>query len=142
MVEIMAILESLVPVLITALAGVLVCFLKPWFKRIVSTIPDSTVQRYFEEVTDAILDAINYVAQTYVDSLKADGVFDADSQKQALRKAVQAAKELMAKETREFMEMAYDDLDTVLEKMIEAAIKQQKLESNMFIISPEDTNTL
>ncbi|MDR2046544.1 MAG: hypothetical protein LBP79_01335, partial [Clostridiales bacterium] len=44
-----------------------------------------------EQANDAVQKAVAQTAQTYVDTLKAQGVFDADAQKAALEQALSAA---------------------------------------------------
>ena len=89
---------------------------------------NETVERYLEDITDAICTAVTYTSQTYVDRLKADGKFDKDKQTEALNTAVEQAKKLLTAEARNFLEEAYGDLSAYLISKIEAEVRNQKNE--------------
>lgn len=89
---------------------------------------NETVERYLEDITDAICTAVTYTSQTYVDKLKADGKFDKDKQMEALNTAVEQAKKLLTAEARDWLEKAYGDLNAYLISRIEAEVRNQKNE--------------
>lgn len=75
---------------------------------------------------NAVFAAVEYVNQTFVDSLKESGRFDKEAQEVALNKALTAAKELMATSTLNWLRAAVGDLDGWLTKQIENAVKMAK----------------
>lgn len=69
-----------------------------------------------------VLNAVRCVFQTYVDSLKKSGSFDAEAQKTALSKAKDMALAQLGDEVKEFIAATYGDLDTWLTSQIESTI--------------------
>ena len=89
------------------------------------TITDNiTAQRYIDEASDAITDAILATSQTYTDALKESGKFSAENQKEALGKAVDSAKAQLTIGATEFLQTAHADVNKYLEEKIEAEIKE------------------
>ena len=80
----------------------------------------------YADAVGAIWDAVAYVNQTFVDSLKESGSFDGEAQKQAFLKAKEAAIETMKASTVKWLEKNYVNLDAWLEVQIESAVKASK----------------
>lgn len=78
------------------------------------------------DAISAVFKAVSYVNQTFVDSLKASGNFDAEAQKLAFNKAKDAALEIMSASTKAWLKKSYDNLDEWLTVQIEAAVKVSK----------------
>lgn len=78
------------------------------------------------EVVKAVLTAVEYVNQTFVDSLKESGSFDATAQEQALEKAKDAVITSLSAGTYKWLEKSFYDLDTWLTVQIESAVKAVK----------------
>lgn len=74
----------------------------------------------------AVFSAVDYVNQTFVDSLKESGNFDAEAQKQAFLKAKEAALETMQASTLKWLEKSYVNLDEWFTVQIESAVKAAK----------------
>lgn len=81
--------------------------------------------KYHAAVT-AVFDAVEYVNQTFVDSLKQSGSFDKEAQLHAFTAAKDAALTTMSDATRKWLEKTYADLDAWLEVQIEAAVRATK----------------
>lgn len=81
--------------------------------------------QYANAVT-AVFSAVDYVNQTFVDTLKEAGNFDKEAQAIALQKAKDAALETMAAGTRKWLEKSYTDIDNWLTVQIESAVKASK----------------
>lgn len=75
---------------------------------------------------NAVFSAVEYVNQTFVDSLKKSGCFDAMAQEAALNQAKNAALEVMDASTKKWLEKTYADLDGWLTVQIESAVKAVK----------------
>lgn len=82
--------------------------------------------RKHNDAVDAVYDAVDYVMQTFVDSLKQSGSFDEAEQQVAFMKAKDAALEIMEDATRKWLEKTYVNLDAWFEVQIEAAVKKSK----------------
>lgn len=80
----------------------------------------------YASAMNCVFNAVEYVNQTFVDTLKQHGSFDDIAQADALNKAKDAALELMDAGTRMWLESAFDDLDSWLTIQIESAVKTTK----------------
>ncbi|MDR2046518.1 MAG: hypothetical protein LBP79_01205, partial [Clostridiales bacterium] len=63
---------------------------------------------------------------TYVDTLKAQGVFDADAQKAALEQALSAAQSSISADAKTIFAANVGNLDDWLTTAVEAAVKASK----------------
>lgn len=89
-------------------------------------IKNENAKQQLTTATTIVANAVGLVAQTYVDSLKKNGSFDAESQKEALTKAKNAALSQMNQEIRDYITTTYGDLETWLVTQIEATINALK----------------
>ena len=85
-------------------------------------INNAELSKQLETATNIVINAVRSVFQTYVESLKKEGKFDESSQKIALAKAIQIAKEQLTEESKSYIEKNYGDLDNWLKVQIEATI--------------------
>ncbi len=111
-----------IPVLVTYL----VKYLKAKAEQTTTKIDNELVRTYLQEATDAVLQAVTYTAQTYVDSLKKQGKFDEEAQKIAFNTAKNIALQLLTTEAKQMIEDLYGDLMLWLETKIEQTVKEQK----------------
>lgn len=81
----------------------------------------------YANAVNAVFSAVDYVNQTFVDSLKESGCFDMEAQAIALQKAKDAALNTMQASTRKWLEKSYTDLDGWLTVQIESAVKSAKV---------------
>ena len=94
-----------------------------------SKIKDANARILLTTATDIVINAVRSVFQTYVDSLKASGSFDAQAQTVALTKAKDIALEQMTDEVKNFIAKNYGSVDAWLTTTIESTInliKNQK----------------
>ena len=80
----------------------------------------------YTKAVNAVYHSVDYVMQTFVDTLKKEGNFDKEAQVHAFEMAKEAALETMDAATRKWMEKAYTDLDAWLTVQIESAVKSSK----------------
>ena len=78
------------------------------------------------EAIEAVFDAVEYVNQTFVSSLKKAGNFDDEAKQFAFEKAKSAALEVMEASTKRWLQKSISNLDTWLEIKIESAVKNAK----------------
>lgn len=123
------IIQAVIIPAIPVLVGYLVKFLKAKANQATTTTDNELIRQYLQEATDAVLQAVTYTAQTYVDSLKDQGKFDKEAQENAFRRARDVALQLMTEEARRILENAYGDISTWLETKIEQTVKEQKKSS-------------
>ncbi len=91
-------------------------------KLINSKIEDAISAKLLTSVTTIVLNSVRCVFQTYVETLKQEGKFDAQSQAEALKKAKDIALSQLDKEKRDFVATMFGDLDTWLNTQIESSI--------------------
>jgi hypothetical protein len=119
--------ETLMHTIITIATPILVAFVARWLnvqaEQVKKRTNNETAARYITEITNAVSTAVLHTAQTYVDTLKKDGVFDADNQRAALNTALSQAKSMLTADASGFIQMAYGDINKYLETRIEAEVK-------------------
>jgi len=124
------ILTTLVQVVVIPAIPVLVAYLVKYLKakaeQTTTKINNELIRTYLQEATDAVLQAVTYTAQTYVDTLKKQGKFDKEAQKTAFNTAKDIALKLLTDEAKQMIEDLYGDLMLWLETKIEQTVKEQK----------------
>lgn len=124
------ILTTLVQVVIIPAIPVVVTYLVKYLKakadQTTTKINNELVRTYLQEATDAVLQAVTYTAQTYVDTLKKQGKFDKEAQQTAFNTAKDIALKLLTDEAKQMIEDLYGDLMLWLETKIEQTVKEQK----------------
>lgn len=125
-------LTTLIQVVIIPAIPILAAFIARYLKvsadQASAKIENDLIRFYLEEATEVVLQAVTYTAQTYVDSLKAQGAFDKEAQREAFHTAKNVAAKLITTEARESLEVVYGDVDTWLEAKIEQLVKEGKEE--------------
>ena len=124
------ILTTLVQVVVIPAIPVLVTYLVKYLKakadQTTTKINNELIRTYLQEATDAVLQAVTYTAQTYVDTLKKQGKFDKEAQQKAFNTAKDIALKLLTDEAKQMIEDLYGDLMLWLETKIEQTVKEQK----------------
>ena len=116
------IITGIVPLLITY--GII--FLKVKIKEQEKKLENDQLIKYIDAATDAISKAVLTVSQTYVDTLKKEGKFDAEAQKTAKQMAIDKAKTLITVESKAAIETLYTDFEAYLNDAIESLVKENK----------------
>lgn len=124
------ILTTLIQVVVIPAIPVLVTYLVKYLKakadQTTTKIDNELIRTYIQEATDAVLQAVTYTTQTYVDSLKKQGKFDKEAQQTAFNTAKNIALQLLTAEAKQMIEDLYGDLMLWLETKIEQTVKEQK----------------
>ena len=107
----------------TILTGVLIPVLVSWLN---SKTNNEKLQYVITELSQTVQTSINYVNQTFVEQLKADGKFDAEKQKEALEKAVTYCLDTLSDKAKKILGKDGIDLQSVIVKYIEAQIAESK----------------
>lgn len=95
-------------------------------KTIEKATQSEVISKYIKDALNNIADAVVYVNQTYVDSLKKAGKFDEVAQKEAYDKAYAKALELISDEIKDTIVDIYGSFDTWVNLKIEAAVNAEK----------------
>lgn len=109
------VVTSIVLPLITYAGARLIAFLN-------TKIKDENAKKLLTTATDIVINAVRSVFQTYVESLKNSGNFNAEAQVIALNKAKDIALEQMTDEVKEFINKNYGSVDAWLTTTIESTI--------------------
>jgi hypothetical protein len=89
-------------------------------------IGDKHSRELVERAITAVEQAVLYVMQTYVDSLKTANKFDATAQQKALQVAKTAAREMINDSMKAAIEDGYGSFDTWLDTRIEQTVRATK----------------
>ena len=87
---------------------------------------DDLYHKYLDMLEDTITQCVLATTQTYVDSLKKEGAFDADAQKVAFTKTYTNVMKILSDEAKEYLTNILGDLETYVYNKIEANVKLTK----------------
>lgn len=119
----MEILFSVVGVVLTALASWAVAKITA---LIDSKVKDGKAKGFLNAALAVITDVVKQTYQTYVESLKATGKFDAVAQKTALEKSVNTIKGLLSEKVQAYIVENYGDLEKWITTQVESSIYSLK----------------
>ena len=116
-------ISNIFQVCIIPLLGVLTTFFMKWVNaksaEIQANINDATLKKYMEMLTSTITDCVIATNQTYVESLKAQGKFDAAAQQRAFELTSEAVMEILSEDAKIYLASAVGDLNAYITKKIE-----------------------
>ena len=87
---------------------------------------DDLYHKYLDMLEDTIIQCVLATTQTYVESLKKEGAFDADAQKIAFTKTYTNVMKILSDEAKEYLTEALDNLEIYVYNKIEANVKLTK----------------
>lgn len=82
--------------------------------------------KYMTLLSDTIIDCVVATNQTYVNTLKEQGKFDADAQKEAFNKTYEAVMRILTDDAKKYLGEVLGDLDLYINTMIESQVNFQK----------------
>lgn len=117
-------------VCIIPLLGVLTGYFVKWVNaqsnKIASNTKNELEQKYITMLNNTITDCVIATTQTYVDSLKKQGSFNAEAQKVAFNMTYEAVIKLLTDEATEYLTEAVGDLNLYITQKIESEVKINK----------------
>lgn len=123
-------LTQIFQVCIIPLLGVLTTFIVKWINvksnQIQKNNDNALANKYIQMLTDTINSCVIATNQTYVESLKKQGKFDAEAQKQAFEQTTQAVLTILSQEAKDYLANIYGDLDKYISEKIEASVNINK----------------
>lgn len=129
--ELLSLIADIFQVCIIPLLGVLtayaVKFIKAKSNELTVKTENDLFDKYIFMLADTISACVLATNQTYVESLKAQGKFDAEAQKIAFEKTKNAVLAILSNEAQEYLSAAVGDLNAYIEQQIEAAVKENKV---------------
>lgn len=119
-----AMLTAAVPVLTAFLCGLI----HKAAARLGERLKNDRTNAYRSEITKAVISAVNYVNQTFVDALKDDpnAEFDADLQEEAFEEAYKTAVETISDAALAYLTDTFGDVRKYLTVKIEEAVRECK----------------
>ena len=123
-------LSQIFEVCIIPLLGALTIFLIKWINaksaQLQTTVDNETLKKYIGMLDSTITSCVLTTTQTYVESLKKQGQFDAEAQKIAFQQTKDAVLVILSDEAKEYLTAALGDLDTYINTKIEAEVNLNK----------------
>lgn len=124
------ILETIFTICIVPLLGILTKYLVSFINSKIEETKQKTKNEQLSKALDVldmlITDNVNATMQTYVQSLKQGGVFDAKAQREALLKTYSAVTKTLNDDIRKIIVEKFGDIDTLIEQKIEAQVRINK----------------
>lgn len=124
------IVSTCVPILcllITAGGGYLVALLRKRTAQIEKELDNKTASKYMNMACEAVAQAVTYTAQTFVDTLKAEGAFTKEKQLEAFQKAKDKTLEILGDTAVKALGEIYGDFDVWLNTKIEQVCREIKV---------------
>ena len=122
--------DAIVPVLcllIAAGGAYLVAIIRQQTAQIEKEIDNETASKYMEMAAEAVVQAVTYTAQTFVDALKSSGGFTKEKQQEAYEKAKDKVLEILGDTIVAALGEIYGDFDAWLETKIEQTCRELKV---------------
>ena len=126
----MELLKIVIMIVVPVATSVLTYYAQKYFNQLIDENVSDEMEATLTKGFQILMDSVNYVQQTYVDSLKQQEKFTAEAQKEAFELAKKRAIELMNQHTQDAITHIYGNLDTYIDTMIESIINQNKKGSN------------
>lgn len=127
----MLMLYQIFELCVIPLLGVLTMYLVQYIKIKSQEIADKTdsdlADKYIQMLADTITTCVIATNQTYVESLKKQGKFDAEAQKEAFNLTYDAVMAVLTDEAKHYLAAIYGDLTAYITTRIEAEVNVSKI---------------
>lgn len=126
----MEVIKDILYILITTAVPILVTYLckflyEKW-TEIKTKVENEKVSNTLEQVVSIVLDCVEKVNQTYVDTLKTKGEFTKEASEEAFKKCKEAILAMLSEDATKVIAMVYNDIDAYLDTLIESTVRQLK----------------
>lgn len=126
----MELIKDLLYILITAAVPVLTTYVckylyAKWTEGKIK-IENEKISNTLDNVISMVLDVVQATNQVMVDELKKNGEFTKDAALEAFNISKDKALTMLSNEAAEIITVVYGDVDTYLDTLIEATVKQLK----------------
>lgn len=130
----MEFLEKLLPLLfmmviipaISVLTIFIISFIKSKKEELKKKIDNELMAKYIDMLAETVCTCVIATNQTYVNSLKEQGKFDAEAQKIAFQKTYDAVMNILSEEAVKYLTTFYGDLETTITELIEEKVNEEK----------------
>ena len=126
--------QTLIPVIfqvcLIPLLAILTKYLVAWIqvktKELTDTKDNEMFTKYMTLLSDTVIDCVVATNQTYVNTLKEQGKFDAEAQKEAFSKTYEAVMRILTDDAKKYLGEVLGDLDLYINTLIESQVSFQK----------------
>ena len=126
----MELLTQIMEVVIIPLLGILTAYavkiINAKMEQISSNRKNEHEKKYINMLSSTITECVMATTQTYVDSLKKQGAFTAEAQKNAFDQTYNAVMTILSEEAKEYLNEAVGDLNLYITQKIEAEVNLNK----------------
>lgn len=126
----LALLSDIFEVCVLPLLGVLTMYIVKFIQvksaEITGKVDHDLADKYINMLAVTIENCVIATNQTYVETLKAAGKFDAEAQKTAFNMTKNAVMAILSDEAKKYLENAVGDLNEYITQQIEAAVNVNK----------------
>ena len=124
-------IREIIEVCLIPLLGVLVTYLVKYIgiksKELEASTDNELAKKYISLLSSTITNCVIATNQTYVETLKKQGKFDVEAQKEAFNMTLNAVMALLTDEAKQYLSEIYGDLNTYITNQIEATVNQNKI---------------
>ena len=126
--------QTLIPVIfqvcLIPLLAILTKYLVAWIqvktKELTDTKDNEMFTKYMTLLSNTVINCVVTTNQTYVNTLKEQGKFDAEAQKEAFNKTYEAVMRILTDDAKKYLSEVLGDLDLYINTMIESQVNFQK----------------
>ena len=126
--------QTLIPIIfqvcLIPLLAILTKYLVAWIqvktKELTDTKDNEMFTKYMTLLSDTVINCVVTTNQTYVNTLKEQGKFDAEAQKEAFNKTYEAVMRILTDDAKKYLSEMLGDLDLYINTMIESQVNFQK----------------
>ena len=126
-------IREIVEICVIPLLGILVKYLVDYLnvkrEEIKGKTDNEVAKKYTDMIYETIVNCVIATNQTYVDSLKNSGSFDAKAQKKAFQKTMDSVLAILSEDAKSYITETTGDLNTYLTQLIEAEVNKNKKEA-------------
>lgn len=129
--EWMSLLYQIMEVCIIPLLGILTAYIVKYInmksKEIQIQVDNELADKYIDMLAETITACVIATNQTYVETLKKQGKFDAEAQKEAFNQTYNAIMAVLTDEAKLYLTNIYGDLTAYITTRIEAEVNMSKI---------------
>lgn len=126
----MVVLNALLPIIATLIAGTLVPFIIAWFRQKTAQIVEwnevEKMDKYIIDISKIIEDAVIVTNQVYVEALKKEGAFTKESQIEAFKMTYTSIMKVITPQMLQILQNAFGDSEAWIRNKIESYVNQLK----------------
>ena len=123
-------IKQIFEVCIIPLFGVLTVYITSLIQKktqeITKEADNEIANKYINLLSETITQCVIATNQTYVESLKKSGSFDAEAQKEAFRRTYESVMNILTVEAKQYLANIYGDLDKYIKRKKKSEEKKKK----------------